>query len=377
MADTINSPNMNLPVPIVGQDIGPTYAQDINNCLALVDQHSHSAGRGVPVTPDGLSISADLPFGGNNATLLRSARFSSQLTPLTASSPDIGCLYVSGVDLYYNDRSGNQVRITQSGGVAGSPGSISNLTSPASAAYVAGTTTFVWQSDANTPANMDAASYIFRNLSANSFGLTLNPPAAMGSDTSLTLPTIPVSTKIMTMDTSGNMAANYVTDNATLEVSSNTLRVKDLGITTAKLADGAVTNAKLAALNIQTSSSCGDFSTSSPTFVAVTNLSVTITTTGRPVMLFLNGDTSGVNDQDIGTTGSGGGGVMVCSFFRGSSQLNHFNFDVEIPNPMLLPPSIMSYIDTPTAGTYTYTFKVQISNNVARVRNSVLIAYEL
>jgi len=52
------SPNMNLPIPGVGQTLGPTWATDLNNSLTLVDQHNHTAGYGVPIPPAGLKVFA-------------------------------------------------------------------------------------------------------------------------------------------------------------------------------------------------------------------------------------------------------------------------------------------------------------------------------
>lgn len=206
MANTITSPNMNLSIPVQGIDAGPDYALNINACLLAIDGHDHSSGSGVPVTPAGLNITSDLSIGSNNLTNIRSSRMTSQSAVLALGS-DLDCLYVVGVDLYYNDGNGANIRITQSGGVAGSPGSISNLTSPASAAYVAANQTFVWQSAANTPANMDNASVILRNLSANSKGLTLGPPLAMAANYSLTLPSLPGATSFMTLDATGTMGS--------------------------------------------------------------------------------------------------------------------------------------------------------------------------
>lgn len=284
MANTTISPNMNLPVPVVGVDPGPAWASDINACLALIDQHTHAAGSGVQINSNGLNINSDLPLNDNNMTLIKSARFQAQSSTLAGVS-DLGCLYVTGVDLYFNDVNGNAVRITQSGGVAGSPGSISNLTSPASASYVAANQTFVWQSAAVTPANMDGASYILRNLSANSKGLTLSPPAAMGANYTITLPSLPGSTLPLIITSSGSISAStliaaYYANNsvenqvirqsAGLSVIGNAitstsnvaditgtadqvLRVNTAGtalafgqVQTAGIADAAITSAKLA-----------------------------------------------------------------------------------------------------------------------------------
>lgn len=204
MADFIQTPNMSLTVPIVGVAIGPDWASEINACLVIVDNHDHSAGKGVPVTPLGLNINTDLPFGGNNANTVRTVRFSNPNAQPTAAS-DVNCVYAYQGNLYYNNGS-FPVQITNGHSISGTPGSISNLTSPASATYVSIGSTFVWQSDANTPANMDAASYTFRNLSANSKGLTVAPPAAMAADYTVTLPALPGSgTALVTLNSSGAM----------------------------------------------------------------------------------------------------------------------------------------------------------------------------
>jgi hypothetical protein len=195
---------MNLPVPVVGVDPGPDWALNINSCLTILDSHDHSSGKGVAITPNGLNINSTLTVNSNDVIDLRSVRFSPQTS--VAGAADLGCLYVSGVDLYYNDENGNSIRITQSGGVAGTPGSIANLVAPASASYVGGNSTFVWQSGVNIAANMDMRSAILRNSTASSSGLTLSCPSTISSDYTITLPFLPVTQSIMTIDSSGNIA---------------------------------------------------------------------------------------------------------------------------------------------------------------------------
>ena len=87
------------------------------------------------------------------------------------------------------------------------------------------------------------------------------------------------------MDVSRTIANS---DNSTIELnSSEELRVKDSGITTAKLADSSVTYAKVGTFNLVESGASGVFSTSSTSFVDVTNLSLNITTNGHPVVIML------------------------------------------------------------------------------------------
>lgn len=277
MAGETISPNMNLIIPAVGTTVGPDWALDINASLSLVDQHNHASGNGVPISPPGLDINEELSFQGNDAVDFRSVRFTAQLTPI-ALPADLGCLYVAGVDLYYNDENGNQIRITDSGGVAGTPGSIGNLTPPAAVTYVSATPAYVFQSDASTSADLDAGSITIRENIANAKGITISSPAALANDYTLTLPgALPASNKILRVDNSGNISATLGVDGSTIVISSNNLSV------------GTITNA-----NIANDSIDGDKITDS-TIVAIDKLAANPRFSG----------TFGISGQDsFQTTGS-------------------------------------------------------------------------
>ncbi|MES1988078.1 MAG: hypothetical protein V4440_08625 [Pseudomonadota bacterium] len=400
MANTIASANMSLPIPVVGVDPGPTYATDLNNCLTLIDAHTHAAGSGVPITPDGINISSDLTMGNNNLTSARSLAMTAHSAVLSTPG-DLGCLSVVGVDLYYNDLSGNKIQITTGGGVAGSPGSISNLTSPASAAYVSGSSTFIWQSASNKPALMDNGSVIIRNFLTNSKGLTLAAPAAMGSDYSLILPALPASTKIMNCDASGNISASYSVDSSTIEIATNVIQVKAGGIgatqlgtgsvVTAKLDDSAVTTIKIAALNVtkaklaalgeQLSSSCGVFTTTSTSYVDVTNLSRTLTSTGRPVWFGLMGiaGSQSLIDAGPGTTQA----FIYIALLRDGSIESEQVLGQTITGSTvttIFPVTTIFHIDTnpPSAGSHTYKIQARsLGGQAVSIQFAKLIAYEL
>lgn len=346
MADNLLTPNMFLPNPIPGSSQGPQYALDIQSCFTLVDQHNHSTGQGVPITPAGLSIITDLPFGSNNATLLRSVRFTPQSAAL-ALAADVGCLYVVNNELFYNDvTGGHQIAITSNGSVNAGAGSINGLPSgTASASFSAGT--FVWQSATATAANMDAGSYIFRNATANSKGLTLQPPAAMGADFSLTLPSVPAAQNFMALDASGNMSAY------------------------APVAQG-IQKTNLAPLGQQISSSCGAFSTTANSFTNVTNLLVTITTTGRPVMVIMQ-PVAGFTGTyaDTGFVQCTGPGAVV-RMFRDSTPISDSGILGSDGNY-----STFTVIDTPTAGTYNYAVQALAISGSVTIHNWKLAVYEL
>ena len=239
MPNTIPSANMNMPVPVVGVDPGPDYATDVNQCITILDAHDHSAGYGVQITPAGLNINADLSMQSNDLILIRSTRWDAQGAALSDPS-DLGCAYVNGVDLYFNDMNGNQIQITSGGAVAGTPGSISGLVSPASASYVGGSGTFVWKSTATTPANLDCAAITIREQVASPNGITIESPSSLGANYTMVLPTaLPAGQRFMTLDNGGNIAASWNVDNSSIEVASNVVRVKAGGITPAMLSTSA------------------------------------------------------------------------------------------------------------------------------------------
>lgn len=390
MPSTTTTPNMNLVVPVAGVETGPQYANDLVSCFSVIDQHDHSPGNGVQITTAGLNINADLSFGGNNATVLRSVRLSSQSAVIVAAS-DLDCLYVVGVDLYYNDGNGNNVRITQSGAVAGTPGSIASLASPASATYVSGSQTFVWQSAANTAANMDCGSVILREVAASANGVTLSSPTALSSSYSVTFPAaLPAATHFMSIDASGNIGDSWVVDNSSLEVSSSTVQVKALGIsaaklaadsvttvkildanvTTSKIADANVTSAKMGTANYTVSTSCGNFSTTSASITQVTNLTATLTLGGRPVSIFLQPDGNGTNGASVNTPSTSGTGNVF--FYKDGVEIARWT----VIGAQNLPVSGFRFEDTAgSTGSHTYTCRVQADGSHALfVLYSTLVA---
>lgn len=208
MSDVIISPNMSLPVPIVGVDPGPDWANNINACLGILDEHDHSPGQGVKVTPNGLNINIDLTMNGNNLTAVKTVNFTAQGSPIPGTAPNLGAIYVAGNELYYNDESGNMIQITLNGAVNAGAGSISGLPSgTASVSYVSGNQTYVFQSATNTAGNIDAGSIIIREVAALAKGITLSSPTGLAADYTLTFPpALPASQQVIAVDPSGTMS---------------------------------------------------------------------------------------------------------------------------------------------------------------------------
>lgn len=362
MANVTNSPNMNLPIPVVGQDPGPQWAVDVNSSLTLIDQHNHTPGFGVQIPPAGLNINTNLPFNNNSVTSLQAA----VLTPQISYSTNYG-LHAEGLDLYFVDGNGNNIRITSGGTVNATSSGISSGT--ATAGFSSGI--LVVNAASNTPANIQAASYLMGNNVASSNYLTLQPPNAMPASYSLTFPSVPGVLSFMALDASGNMS---------------TVAAVSGGITSSNIASGTITPQNLAPLGQQISASCGTFTDNSGVFTNVTNLSVSINTTGRPVFVGLihDGNTSvpGSYWQAASLT-SGSAAVSYIAINRNGSQIYGSQIISQVGGALFpeiaVPVTTVYQIDTPSSGSYTYIVKLRSlnSNTLATLNEAKLIAYEL
>jgi hypothetical protein len=370
MSNVIVSANMGLAIPVTGVDPGPDYANNVNASLSKIDTHNHAPGNGVQITPSGLNISGDLSFIGNNATSMRSVRFLPQGAPLSGAL-DLGCIYESGVDLYYNDGNGNQVRITQSGGVAGSPGSISGLTSPASATYVSFSSTFVWQSAANTPANMDMASLFLRNLSANSFYMEVSPPSGMASNSAVVLPAVPGVPGFVTLDASGNY-------NATAIPVAN-------GLVGGNLTNHTVTRTQIVALGKGIGSGSGSYSNSTGSLTQVDSATLTCSGSGD-VMIALVGNSSTIGTNGgmaVNSNSSENNASFWLYLFKDGSYFNQTLIQTSysgatVATLQVPPPGVLGYDVTPTAGSHTYQVFASLNTGIiVNIFNVTLIAKEL
>jgi len=347
MANVTISPNMNLPVPNVGQDPGPDWANNINASLSILDLHNHTAGFGVQIPPAGLNINTSLTFQNNQATNLQAVMFTPQTALTTLNS-----LYVVGVDLYFNDGSGDPaIQITKGGSVnATSSGIVSGT---ASAGFISGV--LVVDSASLTPANIQAGSILFGNNVASSNFVTVQAPASLASDYSLTLPLVPAVTSFMQIDASGNMSAGPAIS---------------AGITGSNIAAATVTRANLTAPG-QVQSSGTNYSTSSGSVVNTGN-QVSLTTNGNPVLIIINGIFSATK-----TSGGGGqSGINIGYGINGSYYQTLSNpvwYDATGGGAYFSGGAAGSAIVPLAAG--TYTFSIWIGSYSSAVTASMSSAY--
>jgi hypothetical protein len=375
MSTTTISPNMSLVLPTPGVDPGPDYANNQNQDLLIIDSHNHGPGSGVQITPTGLNINTNLSFQNNSPTNVYSIVFSnpstnSNLTNLYTAPQSGGGI----TDLFYNDGAGNVIALTKAGLVN------ATIASLPGESYAGGTFTWKQGAGSTTPANFDIGSITIRpNTAGTTNGVVLGPPSGISSQYGVQLPIIPSSTSIMQLDTSGNMIATLVVDNSTLEISSQTLQIKPKGVTQGLLALRA-TGSTVVAGGYATSGSSGIATANNSGLQQIPNFSVTITTTGRPVVIGFTGDGT-TNESTIGVQSSSTADQAFFAIERGSSVIYITGIDSPFTtsSTVLQPASSILYIDPVAAGTYTYTgqFNSGGATALALVNNAILYAYEM
>lgn len=210
-------------------------------------------------------------------------------------------------------------------------------------------------------------------MSTTTANMLLTVPAANDTDYPTSISS--TCTAIDLHDHSSGKGVQIVTGGIT-DLAVTAAKLAANAVTTAKILDGNVTQAKRAALGQQLSTACGGYSTTSATYVDVTNLSVTITTTGRPVFIGLIADDAATSSY-LGTgTAAGAASVSRFAILEGATTIAI----TELAGDDLtaIPVSSFSTIRVPSAGTYTYKVQAKLVGvGSAVVNNAKLIAYEL
>lgn len=396
------SPFMNLTIPVVGPSgtLGPQWAEDLNTDLDLLDQHDHSVGKGVKVTPAGFNVNQD--FSMNSYLVTDIAQLA--INNLSGTQPTAASrIYEYGGELYFNDGSANQVQLTSGGAInVAALGTITGdySTSTADLTYVDATKTFIFKQSATVTANINSGPVtIYRNTAGSPYA-RIQQDASQSGNLVWSLPSsYPASTLPLKSSSAGVLSIAQILTADIADDQVTTVKIPDSNITTAKIAnlnvtegkiaaaavtttkiaDANVTRAKLVAVGQQVSASCGAFGSNSASYVDVTNLTVTITTTGRPVVLMLQNDGSG-NASYIALTGPNSGGVGFFQMFRDATSLGIDQMSTNNGIAPIIPVGAFNRIDVVAAGTYTYKVQVRTPsspNTTVEVQYAKLVAFEL
>jgi hypothetical protein len=196
------------------------------------------------------------------------------------------------------------------------------------------------------------------------------------ADNAVTTPKIAPGALSVTAAGRAKMADGFLSADAT-----GRAKMDDGFVNTAKILDDAVTFAKLynrstsggataTEGHVAYSDSSGNFSTASGTFVDVTNLSVSLVTTGRPVRVAL------VPDQSANDSFCAVNAQQYLKFFRDAVEVGYIGVGAGGAT-YNFPAGSFEALDTPVAGTYTYKAQVRCTAGTFNVRYCRLIAYEL
>ncbi len=164
----------------------------------------------------------------------------------------------------------------------------------------------------------------------------------------------------------------------------NTDDIANSAITTAKIGANAVTRAKMESVGLQISSSSGTFNTTSTSPVDVTNLSLSITTSGREVAVGLTGNGIGGGCELRSDDDSGDGlhsahiYILRDALFIFNSRFGNIS-GAAAANNIMITPAAYSVTDNPGSGTYTYKVQLEADNtsDQAHLTNCRLYAREL
>jgi len=181
--------------------------------------------------------------------------------------------------------------------------------------------------------------------------------------------------KIANEAVTGAKLAPAIVDSATIEISSNVVRVKDSGITRAKLAARTYTTdgSSPGVGGIAIAASSGAFSTGSGAEAQITNQSVSITLTGRPVEVRLISNNSNDGSFVGFITTSTATGEFLVMFRRSGTEIARMTVNSSgSSSTNTLPPSAFAAIDySGVSGAVTYTAHVFTNSGVALNANYV------
>ena len=233
---------MNLTLPTVSTTIGPQWATELNAAVTTIDSHDHSSGKGTKITQTGINITGTLELNNNALTEVGQVAFDNLSTLLTSTN----LLQVKDGDLYYNDSSSNQIRITAGGALdVGSIGGIGGDygSTAATVFYTDAAKTYFFQDSTAARSKIDIGSLVGSTL-----GIDATTTTVTGTTTNLQATTTAVSGTTCTISNTNTTVSGTTTtlSATTTNVSSPTT---NLSGTTTNL-NGTTVNMSAATIDI-------------------------------------------------------------------------------------------------------------------------------
>ena len=188
----VTTSNMGLILPDPLVTVGPTWATNLNTAITSVDEHDHTAGKGVQVPTAGINVNGDLTFSNYNLTSVNSTRHRNQDAVLSAAA-DINATYFVNGNFYVNNADGTAVQITDGTGInIASTGTIGgDYGQPgvtAAATYSDSTKAFSWVQSAGVTAKMAFGDILLYENIVSANPVTIKSPTSLGSAITITTP---------------------------------------------------------------------------------------------------------------------------------------------------------------------------------------------
>ena len=269
----MTSPYMSFTLPVVGPNgtLGPEWATYLNTALSILDSHDHTSGQGRAITPSALNINSTLFMNNNQLSEIASLALES----LTAKPTTANVIYDYDGDLYFNDKSANQIRLTEGGTI--NVAAVGTITgdyggaNPANVSFSALTQTYLFTQSSGVTGDIACGPVSIYQNTSGSYYAKIKQNAAQAGNLEWTLPvSYPASKLPLKTSSAGVMEASQIAtseigdsqvteaklnasvagsglnggagsplavnvDSSTIEINSDTLRIKDSGVTPAKL----------------------------------------------------------------------------------------------------------------------------------------------
>lgn len=380
--------NMGFTPPPVGQD-GPEWAENINDILNTnIADHDHTSGKGIPVTPAGINIDADLSMNANNLTDARTVRLQELATTSSFGAQDINALYDYNGDLYFVDGNQTAIRITQGGGLSPNTGGQINGLSGSSgeANFAAGTFEWLKQGSPNKEyANMENGPvFVYSGNDTN----PANSVQLRGVDSLASNSILQLSPVNITLPQAHPAATSFVTMSAAGVMGTGPVTAQGIG-------PSQLTPVNFASGNIdQVDASWGYIFTTGSSFQNIPGLSASLDLSGlRPVRFGLIGKNVGSGGQGIislsGDDANTGNEVYIRIQAVSGATTQSLNlvtygcppdYDLNGDTTDFPVSSYNGFIDILSAG--TWTFRVQgyatyTSTPFTHINNCALVVQEL
>ena len=375
----MKTPNMLLTLPTVGVNgtQGPQWASELVDSLTSVDYHNHIEGRGKTLNNNSFVIDADFAINFKEIKEIASLA----LLNLGTQPTTLNLCYDFNGEFYFNDKNGNKVQITN-GGTINVP-SVDGITgdyttSDADLSYSSTSKSFIFKQTALITASTDHGPLKIYRPTLGSGYAQIKQNDSQSTDLDFTWPSfLPTTSQVIRSTDAGVLNPSELQSTDIVDGSILNSKMANDSVETPALKNSSVTSSKRVGANYVVSANTGTLALGLAVNTFVSQLQITITTIGRPVMV---GVKSAAGSQ--GTLYLYQNILSISSFwcYRNGSLINPVNlrFGSINSNQVYMPPNILNFLDTPSAGTYTYTFRFITGTNTGlTIQNVQSYAYEL